>query len=123
MAVLASANLPPQEFPATYIPNHSYDQSLIMAGMPTGPLRAPTSNAVCFVYQSFLDEVAHAAGKDPLAFRLELLAKEPAAGGAGRGRAMDPKRMADVVRLVGERSGWANRASLPKGTGMGVAFY
>lgn len=124
LAVLASANLPPQEFPASYIPNHSYDQSLMMAGMPTGPLRAPTSNAVCFVYQSFLDEVAHAAGKDPLQFRLDLLASPTAApAGAGARRGMDPKRMADVVRLVGERSGWANRASLPKGTGMGVAFY
>jgi isoquinoline 1-oxidoreductase beta subunit len=121
MVVLSSANLPAQEFPATYIPNHSYDQSLMMGGMPTGPLRAPTSNAVCFVYQSFLDEVAHAAGKDPLQFRLDLLA-EPAPGGAAR-RGMDPKRMADVLRLVGERSGWANRASLPKGVGMGVAFY
>ena len=36
---------------------------------------------------------------------------------------MNAARMADVVRVVGERSGWANRASLPKGTGMGVAFY
>lgn len=121
LAVLASANSPPQEFPANYVPNHSYDQSIMMGGMPTGPLRAPTSNAVCFAYQSFIDEIAHAAGKDPLAFRLELLAM-PAPAGANR-TGMNAQRMADVVRLVGERSGWANRASLPKGTGMGVAFY
>ena len=119
MTILASANSPPQEWPAGSIPNHSYDQSLMMGGMPTGPLRAPTSNAVCFVYQSFLDEVAHAAGKDPLAYRLDLLAKAPAAAGRG----MNAPRMADVLKVVAERSGWANRASLPKGTGMGVAFY
>jgi len=118
--VLGNAQMPPTEFPAGYIPNHSYDQSLITAGMPTGPMRAPVSNAVCFAYQSFVDECAIAAGKDPLQFRLDLLAAGQAAAG---GRGMNPKRMADVVRLVGERSGWANRASLPKGTGMGVAFY
>jgi len=121
MAVLASANSPPQEFPANYVPNHSYDQSMMMGGMPTGPLRAPTSNAVCFAHQSFIDEVAHAAGKDPLAFRLELL-NLPVPAGANR-TGMNADRMKDVVRVVGERSGWANRASLPKGTGMGVAFY
>lgn len=121
LAPLASANSPPQEFPANYVPNHSYDQSIMMGGMPTGPLRAPTSNAVCFAHQSFIDEVAHAAGKDPLAFRLELL-NLPVPTGANR-TGMNAARMADVVRVVGERSGWANRASLPKGTGMGVAFY
>lgn len=121
MAILASANSPPQEFPANYIPNHAYDQSMMMGGMPTGPLRAPTSNAVCFAYQSFIDEVAHAAAKDPLAFRQELLAMPAPAGVTRAG--MNPQRMADVLRIVGERSGWANRGSLPKGTGMGVAFY
>lgn len=121
MTILASANSPPQEFPANYVPNHAYDQSLMMGGMPTGPLRAPTSNAVCFVHQSFIDEVAIAAGKDPLAFRLELLNMPLPAGATRAG--MNPQRMADVLRVVGERSGWANRASLPKGTGMGCAFY
>ena len=121
MTPLPSATLPPQEFPAAYVPNHAYDHSLIMGGMPTGPLRAPTSNAVCFVYQSFLDEVAIAAGKDPLEFRLELLAL-PAPAGATR-TGMNPQRMSDILKLVRDRSGWANRASLPKGTGMGCAFY
>ncbi len=120
---LGNAQMSPGEFPAGFIPNTSYDQSLIPGGMPTGPLRAPVSNAVSFAFQSFLDEVAHAAGKDPLAFRLELLANTqlPLAPGARAG--MNAQRMADVVRIVGERSGWASRASLPQGTGMGVAFY
>ncbi len=122
---LGNAQMSPAEFPAAYIPNVSYGQSLIPGAMPTGPLRAPVSNAISFVYQSFLDEVALAAGKDPLDFRLELLAAGPtgdvAAG--GRGAPMDPKRMSAVLKLVGERAGWANRVSLPKGTGLGVAFY
>jgi isoquinoline 1-oxidoreductase beta subunit len=86
LAILASANLPPQEFPADYIPNHRYDQSIMMGGMPTGPLRAPTSNAVCFAYQSFIDEIAYAAGKDPLALRHEPGAYE--GRGAAGGRAL-----------------------------------
>ena len=81
------------------------------------------SNAVCFAYQSFLDEVALAAGKDPLQYRLDLMATTPSAAAGAAGRAMNPQRMAAVLKLVGERSGWANRASLPKGTGLGVAFY
>lgn len=117
------ADLPPGEFPTGFAPNVTYGQSLIPATMPTGALRAPTSNGVCFVYQSFLDEVAVAAGKDPLDFRLELLANGEAPP-AGRGQAgFNPKRMSDVLRLVAGRSGWASRAALPKGTGMGIAFY
>jgi isoquinoline 1-oxidoreductase beta subunit len=36
---------------------------------------------------------------------------------------MNPERMKAVVQLVAERSGWASRSGLPKGTGMGIAFY
>ena len=93
----------------------------MMGGMSPGPLRAPSSNALSFVYQSFLDEVAIAAGKDPLEFRLELLALPLPAGAAREG--MSAQRMSDILKLVRDRSGWANRASLPKGTAMGCAFY
>ncbi len=119
---LGNATSPPTEFPSGYIANTTYGQSLMPGGMPTGPLRAPVSNAVCWAYQSFIDEVAVAAGKDPLEFRIALLnsAVTPTSGAKG---GMNAKRMADVVRVVGERSGWASRASLPKGTGMGIAFY
>lgn len=121
----ASAGMPPTEFPQGFVENISYGMSLMPLGAPTGPLRAPVSNAVCFAYQSFLDECAEAAGKDPLEFRLALLtgpmAKEPVPQ-PGRG-AFSPKRQVDVLKLVAERSGWASRKSLPKGVGMGIAFY
>ena len=131
----SSANLGAAEFPARFIPNFVIDQSLMPLGVPTGALRAPGSNGIAFAVQSFIDELAHAAGKDPLQFRLDLLANEqpapvpqPAPAGGGRGGFQPPpgfdgKRMRGVLEAVRDRSGWANRASLPKGSAMGVAFH
>ena len=54
-------------------------------GIPTGPLRAPGDNGLAFVFQSFIDEMAHAAGKDPLAFQIDLLGKDELLPGRGEG--------------------------------------
>ena len=121
-----SADMAPTEFPARFVEHLQYGVSMMPLGVPTGPLRAPGSNALAFAFQSFIDEIAHAAGKDPLQYRIELfgparvLKAPPSPFGPMPG--FDTARAVGVLKLVGEKSGWGQR-ELPKGTGMGVAFY
>ena len=116
-----TANLSATKFPARFVPNFGLGKSIIPFNVPTGFLRAPGSNGLAFVMQSFIDELAHAAGIDPVRFRNDLLDsyREPAGGG---GRSLDPARMRGVLDMVAEKSGWG-RTRLPQGTGRGVAFH
>jgi isoquinoline 1-oxidoreductase subunit beta len=54
------------------IPNYQAYYINPNSGVPAGSLRAPGANWNNFVMQSFIDELAHAAGKDAVAFRLAL---------------------------------------------------
>lgn len=112
----SSAGVSQNEFPAGFVPNFQLGASLMPSGIPTGALRAPGSNALAFVYQCFVDELADAAGVDPVQFRLNIL------DAAGPETTLDPARMRGVLERVAEVSGWGS-TSLPRGTGMGVAFH
>ena len=116
-----SATLGASEFPARFVPNFVTLQSMIPLGVVTGAHRAPGACAISFVFQSFLDELALAAGKDPVQFRLDMLANVPLPASGG-GAAFNPDRAAGVVKMAAEKSGWGKR-TLPKGTGMGIAFH
>ncbi|HXO88234.1 MAG TPA: molybdopterin cofactor-binding domain-containing protein [Candidatus Acidoferrales bacterium] len=125
-----SAGLGGEEFPSRFIPNFSQLASMMPSGVPMGAMRAPGSNAIAFVMQSFIDELAHAAGKDPLQFRLDLLSNTPLPMAppppgipvAFAPVAFDGPRMKAVLETVAERSGWG-KTKLPKDTAMGVAFH
>ena len=117
-----AANIGALEFPARFAPAFSLGWSYIPFGIPTGFLRAPGSNGIAFAFQCFLDEVAVAAGRDPMEFRLDLL-DDPMVGESPQ-QAWSAERMRGVVALVADKSQWASRSkSLPKGTGLGTAFY
>ena len=122
-----AAGIGEDEFPARFIPNYALHTSVMPLGVPTGPLRAPGSNGMAFVMQSFLDELAHAAGKDPLEFRLALLEAPPLPFSAGNQGAppaslFNAQRMRGVLELVRDKSDWGAR-KLGTGAGMGVAFH
>ena len=124
-ALAASADMPSQEFPARMVENVEYTVSMMPLRTPTGPLRAPRSNGLSFAFQSFLDELAHAAGRDPVAFALDILGAPrllPDPPGPRQGPGFHTGRMRGVIELVAAKSGWG-KETLPKGTGMGLAYY
>ena len=74
--------------------------------MPVLWWRVVGSSHTTFAVEAFIDEVAHAAGKDPFAFRRDLLAHEP--------------RMRAVLELAATKAGWSS-GPLPMGKGRGIA--
>ncbi|MBU6366836.1 MAG: molybdopterin-dependent oxidoreductase [Gemmatimonadetes bacterium] len=122
-----SADIGPGEYPARFVPNLKIEASVMPLGVPTGPLRAPRSNALSFAFQGFIDECAAAAGRDPLQYRIDILKAEIPATGAPltpqqQAGLLDAQRMIGVLEMARDVSGWG-KVKLPKGTGMGVAFY
>ena len=119
--------VPANEFPRGFVPNFRVNSAAVTPfGIPTGAMRAPSTNGISFVIQSFIDELAVAAGADPIEFRLNLL-NNPLSGAAGvppaGDRTFNPQRAIGVVEAVREMSDWRNaRSRLPRGRGMGVAF-
>jgi isoquinoline 1-oxidoreductase beta subunit len=88
------------------IANTSHDLIIHDTGVRVGYLRAVSHTMNCFTNECFMDELAHAAGKDPVAYRMELLSKEP--------------RFAKVLKIATEKAGYGKK--LPSGRAFGVAL-
>ena len=89
------------------IPNVLIDLHTTDVEVPVLWWRAVGSTHTAYTVEAFLDEVAEAAGKDPVAFRLEMLKDHP--------------RHAAVLKLAAEKAGWGK--SLPAGKGIGIAVH
>ncbi len=114
------------QVPATFVPNYRAMQSLMECAIPVGPWRAPGNNSSGYVVQSFIDELAVAAGADPLRFQLDLFnAPVPASAGrggrGGGGGGLSAVRARAILQLAAEKAGWGK--IFPKGQGAGIAFH
>jgi isoquinoline 1-oxidoreductase subunit beta len=109
--------------PAGLIEHLHYSQSMIPTVVTTGALRAPGSNALCFASQSFLDEVAVAAGTDLPRLMLRMLGgRREVAPPPGGGVVFDTGRARDVIERVVQTSAWTEKPTQPQ-RAKGFAFY
>jgi len=88
------------------IPNIDVELATTKSPVPVLWWRVVGSSHTTFAVETFIDEVAYAAGKDPFTFRRDLLEKEP--------------RMKAVLELAADKAGWSS-GPLPKGKGRGIA--
>jgi CO/xanthine dehydrogenase Mo-binding subunit len=89
------------------IPNIYVDYCPVKTPVPVGWWRSVFASQTCFANETFLDEIARAAGRDPLALRRELLAGSP--------------RHLAVLNLAADKAGWGS--PLPPGRGRGIAIH
>lgn len=114
---VTSGEMGPNVFPMDVTPNVRIRQSMFQNAIPTGPMRAPSSNAYAFSFQSFMHELALAAGKRHDQFLIDVLG-EPRQESP---QAMHTGRAADVIRKVVEMSDYGR--DMPEGRALGLSFF
>ena len=114
------SEITPDDFPAQFIPNLRVGWSEAQSAVPRGYYRAMVPGANLFALECFLDEIAHAAGKDPLALRLALLGPDRAVkyGGYG-GPVFDTGRLRRVLEIAAAKGDWGK--PVRKGRARGIA--
>ena len=108
------------EFPLNVLEDSRVTQTMMPLRVPTGPWRSPRSNGIAFAVQSFIDEMANAAGRDHLEFLLEMMG-EPRWLDPGNSSAMNTGRAARVIKLAAEKAGWGK--TMTNGRGLGLSFH
>jgi isoquinoline 1-oxidoreductase beta subunit len=117
---LWEAELYSDDFPRGLVDNFRLEYFHNAIGVPRGSWRAPAHTANAFVVQSFLDELAHETGQDPLQLRLDMLgeAKEMPYSNHG-GPTFNPGRVARLLEFVAGRVDYGKKR--PQGYGVGIA--
>jgi isoquinoline 1-oxidoreductase beta subunit len=126
-------NVPPEDlykpelyvddFPAGIVENLRYEWFDMQSGVPRGSWRAPAHTANAFAVQSFLDELAHATGRDPLQLRLDLYGdnRELPYNQHG-GPVFNPFRLSRLLRHIADRVDYGTRRAAGKGVGIASHF-
>lgn len=112
-------DLPDEAGPVYGIPNYLIEYVLTETPVPLGWMRSVYALQAAFALESFIDELAVAAGKDPLKYRLQLLAKDQDLPYFTT--TWKTARMRGVLQLAAEKSGWEK--PLPAGQFRGVACF
>jgi isoquinoline 1-oxidoreductase beta subunit len=103
--------------------NIRIEYTLAHSSAPRAWWRSVQHSSTTFAIESFLDELAHVSGQDPLAFRLKLIGDPRKIPQAGEGREkedpLDTGRLKSALQLAAEKAGWGK--PLPKGQGRGIA--
>jgi isoquinoline 1-oxidoreductase subunit beta len=105
-------------------PNFRLEYTLANSSVPRAWWRSVEHSSSGFVVESFVDELAVAAGADPLEFRLRLIGNDrkiPDFTNPKEGKPLDTARLKNVLRLAAEKADWSK--PLPKGVSRGIAGY
>ncbi len=104
-------------------PNYRVEYTLAKSAVPRAWWRSVEHSSSGFVVESFVDELAAAAGVDPLEFRRRLIGEDRKIPDftSTTGKPLDTARLKAVLRLAAEKAGWGK--PLPKGVGRGIAGY
>jgi len=108
--------------PAGLVPNYRSEFSAAEFQRMRGWWRGPVHTFAAFATQSFIDEMAHLAQRDPLEFRLALLGEPRELPYDGHGaKVLDTGRLANVLRIAAEKMDW--KQARPAGRGLGIAAH
>jgi isoquinoline 1-oxidoreductase beta subunit len=117
-----AAELYVDDFPANIVSNLKTEWFEVQSGVPRGSWRAPAHTANAFAVQSFIDEIAHAAGLDPLQLRLGLYGEDRELPYAQHGGpTYNPFRLSRLLRHVAGRIDYSRQR--PSGRGVGIASH
>jgi isoquinoline 1-oxidoreductase beta subunit len=105
-------------------PNYRVEYTLAKSSVPRAWWRSVEHSSSGFVVESFADELATAAGVDPLEFRLRMIGNDreiPDFSNPKENKPLNTARLKGVLKLVAEKGAWGS--PVPKGIGRGIAAY